>query len=98
MIRGDKRRSKGLRDSVELFVKDAYELGERKGNLEILEQIALYSEEGLDWLEAKGVVFGEPFQAKSGLRARGFAMPGNSAGRSYVMCRRISRFFLSIDF
>ena len=85
MIRGDKRRSKGLRDSVELFVKDAYELGERKGNLEILEQIALYSEEGLDWLEAKGVVFGEPFQAKSGLRARGFAMPGNSAGRSYVM-------------
>ena len=31
------------------------------------------------------MVFGEPFQAKSGLRARGFAMPGNSAGRSYVM-------------
>lgn len=85
MIRGDRRRSKGLQDSVELFVTDAYELGGNTGNLKILEQIALHSEEGLDWLEGKGIVFGEPFQAKSGLRARGFAMPGNSAGRSYVM-------------
>lgn len=85
MIRGDKRRSKGLQDSIQLFVKDAYELGGKNGNLKILEQIALRSEEGLDWLGAKGIVFGEPFQAKSGLRARGFAMPGNSAGRSYVM-------------
>lgn len=85
MIREDQRRSSGLLDSIDLFVKDAYELGGKIGNLKILEQIALHSEEGLNWLEAKGIVFGEPFQAKSGLRARGFAMPGNSAGRSYVM-------------
>lgn len=85
VIKQPGKRGVTLQDSVDLFVKDAFELGARRGNPDILKQIALFSEEGLDWLEEKGVIFSAPFQAKSGLRARGFAMSGNSAGRSYIM-------------
>lgn len=39
----------------------------------------------LDWLESLGVFWSEPFIAYSGKQAKSYAMPGNSAGRSYVL-------------
>lgn len=50
-----------------------------------LVQIARGSAAMLDWLEGLGVSFGRPFEARSGLHPRSWAMPGNSAGRSYVL-------------
>lgn len=72
-------------DSAELFVQDALKTGGKKGDPDILRRLAEESSYGLDWLRTKGIVFGDSFQARAGLRKRSFAMLGNSAGRSYVM-------------
>ena len=77
--------SNGWRDSVEQFVADALAVGGGSGDPERLVQIARGSAAMLDWLEGLGVSFGRPFEARSGLHPRSWAMPGNSAGRSYVL-------------
>lgn len=75
----------GFVDSVDSFVEDALRAGGGTGHRGILTQIAKESGAGLKWLEGMGVRFGRPFQAHSGLHPRSFSMPGNSAGRSYVL-------------
>lgn len=75
----------GFVDSVDSFVEDALRAGGGTGHRGILTQIAKESGAGLKWLERMGVRFGRPFQAHSGLHPRSFSMPGNSAGRSYVL-------------
>jgi flavocytochrome c len=72
-------------DSVELFVADALEFNGGQGDKELLRVLGEQSEAGLDWLEGMGILFGPPFQAKSGGINRTFTMPGNSAGRSYIL-------------
>lgn len=80
-----RQKRQGITDSVELFVSDAMKAGDGKGDPAMLATIAAGSEKGLDWLESLGVVFGPVFIAMSGFSPRCVAMPGNSAGRSYVM-------------
>lgn len=75
----------GITDSVEHFVQDAMLAGNGKGDPELLAKIARESEEGVDWLESLGISFGPIFLAMSGISPRCVAMPGNSAGRSYVI-------------
>lgn len=75
----------GRRDSVEQFVADALAVGGGRGDPEVLVRIARGSGAALDWLERLGVSFGRPYEARSGLRPRSWSMPGNSAGRSYVL-------------
>ncbi len=74
-----------FKDTPEQFVADALRVGGGKGNPEILRRIGEESEAGLRWLEEMDITFGRPFVAHSGLRPRSFSMPGNSAGRSYVI-------------
>lgn len=80
-----RQQPQGITDSVELFVSDGLKAGDGKGDPAMLATIAAGSEAGLDWLERQGVVFGSVFIAMSGFSPRCVAMPGNSAGRSYVM-------------
>ena len=72
-------------DSVEQFVADALALGGRLGSADHLRRIAAGSEAALDWLEGMGVRFGAPFIAYAEVRPRSYAMPGNSAGRNYIL-------------
>ena len=75
----------GFADTPERFLADAMKVGGGRGSEKILLRIARESEAALDWLEGMGVSFGMPFTAQSGISPRCVAMPGNSAGRSYVM-------------
>ena len=85
-------------DSPELFLEDAMRVGSEAGNPEVLLRIAEGSYAALRWLEGMGVVFGRPFVAHNGIRSRSVAMPGNSAGRSYVLAlaRRAARLGVEI--
>ena len=58
------------------FVADALAVGGGSGDPERLVQIARGSAAMLDWLEGLGVSFGRPFEARSGLHPRSWAMPG----------------------
>lgn len=80
----DPKRS-GWQDSVEQFIADALAVGGGSGDTAVLTALARDSYSALKWLESTGVFFGPVFTAKSGLHPRCFAMPGNSAGRSYVL-------------
>lgn len=75
----------GWQDSVAQYVGDAISFGAGSGNLPILSKIAQGSFEALRWLQTFGIFFGPVFMAKAGLHPRCFAMPGNAAGRSYVL-------------
>jgi flavocytochrome c len=75
----------GETDSAELFAADAMRINGGRGDADLLRVIGEQSEAGLDWLEGMGVRFGPPFRAKSGVKSRTFSMPGNSAGRSYIL-------------
>lgn len=75
----------GWQDSVEQFIADALAVGGGSGDTAVLTALARDSYPALKWLESCGVFFGPVFTAKSGLHPRCFAMPGNSAGRSYVL-------------
>ena len=55
-------------DSAELFVQDALKTGGKKGDPDILRRLAEESSYGLDWLRTKGIVFGDSFQARAGLK------------------------------
>lgn len=72
-------------ESVEQFVANALAVGGGTGDPVILAKIGQDSGEILDWLEDLGIFFGEPFVAYTSLNSRSWAMPGNSAGRSYVL-------------
>ena len=80
-----KEQCSSWQDSVEQFVADAITFGGGSGNLEILSKIARDSFRMSEWLKTCGIFFGPVFMAKSGLRPRCIAMPGNAAGRSYVL-------------
>ena len=88
----------GFQDSPEAFLRDALKVGGNKGNPEILLHLAKASYEAVQWLSQLGITFGQPFTAHSGLNPRSFAMPGNSAGRSYVLAvqRHVRRLGVSI--
>ena len=75
-----------VRDSVEQFVEDAWEIGGQVGNRAILTRIAEGSEEALAILEREDIQFGPPFQATAGVHPRAFAATsqGSAAGRTYV--------------
>lgn len=75
----------GWQDSIEQFITDALAVGNGKCDTSILTVLAQDSYAALKWLESCGVFYGPVFTAKSGLHPRCFAMPGNSAGRSYVL-------------
>lgn len=75
----------GLDDSPELFTADALIVGGGLGDEAILMKMARGSHNAFEWLESMNVRFGAPFVAHSGLHRRCFAMPGNNAGRSYVL-------------
>ncbi len=75
----------GWQDSVAQFVADALTFGGGSGNLEILSKIARDSFDVFTWLKSCGIFFGPVFMAKSGLHPRCVSMPGNAAGRSYVL-------------
>lgn len=72
-------------ESVEQFVANALAVGGGTGNPMILAKMGRDSSEVLDWLESLGIFFGPSFVAYTGLNTRSWAMPGNSAGRSYVL-------------
>ncbi len=78
-------RATGTDDSIEQFVADALVVGGNHGSAAHLREIALGSESALDWLESMGVRFGAPFIAYSEVRPRSYAMPGNGAGRNYIL-------------
>lgn len=75
----------GLEDSAELFTADALVVGGGAGDEAILMKIARGSHDAFEWLESMNVRFGAPYVAHSGVHRRCFTMPGNSAGRSYVL-------------
>lgn len=75
----------GLDDSPELFTADALIVGGGLGDEAILMKMARGSHDAFEWLEGMNVRFGTPFVAHSGLHRRCFAMPGNNAGRSYML-------------
>lgn len=77
--------AQGWQDSVEQFVADALAVGEGLGNADLLVKIASDSYDALMWLQSCGIYYGPVFTAKSGVHPRCYAMPGNSAGRSYVL-------------
>ena len=79
------RTGRVFRDSPQAFLRDAQEVGGGKGDDEILLRIAQGSHAAIERLERCGIVFGRPFISNSGLSPRSYAMPGNSAGRSYVL-------------
>ena len=72
-------------ESVEQFVANALAVGGGTGDPLILAKIGRDSAAVLDWLESLGIFFGPPFVAYTALNSRSWAMPGNSAGRSYVL-------------
>lgn len=78
-------RSHDPSDTVERFVADALEVGGGTGDAAVLAKIGEDSSGILDWLESLGVFWSAPFIAYSGKHAKSYAMPGNSAGRSYVI-------------
>ena len=78
-------RSKDKEDTVERFVEDALEVGGGTGDPDLLAKIGEDSGKVLNWLEGMGVFWSAPFIAYSGKHAKSYAMPGNSAGRSYVL-------------
>lgn len=78
-------RSHDPNDTLGRFVEDALEVGGDTGDAAVLAKIGEDSAGVLDWLESLGVFWSEPFIAYSGKQAKSYAMPGNSAGRSYVL-------------
>lgn len=78
-------RSHDPNDTLGRFVEDALEVGGGTGDAAVLAKIGEDSAGVLDWLESLGVFWSEPFIAYSGKQAKSYAMPGNSAGRSYVL-------------
>ncbi len=78
-------RAAGIQDSVDLFVEDAWRVGEACGNRPVLETIAEHSHEALNLLERTGIRLGGVFQASSGLRPRAYAIPGEASGRNYIL-------------
>ena len=78
-------RSHDPNDTLGRFVEDALEVGGGTGDAAVLAKIGEDSAGVLDWLESLGVFWSEPFIAYSGKQAKSYAMPGNLAGRSYVL-------------